>query len=367
MRARRVAFAALLATLGACDGDETEQMVTACRAVAPTVVASGEGIAGPEDIAVDHAAGVAYVSAYDRRTEAKGGIYRLDLEGDLRDDVAVADVTADWPAERPFHPHGISLFVGADGRKSLFVINHRIGGAGRSTVEVFDIVDDALVHRGEEGTISHPLICFPNDLAAVGESSFFVTNDHGCGGPGRIVEDVLGLERAGVVYYDDGSAREVARGLAFANGIAIGPPGDDDQPARLFVAATREKAVNVYDVDALLGGLEATEAPMAAIGLDGGPDNLSWLPDGRLLVAAHPSLFRLWLHLLWGGPEKTPSRLVAVDPAAPEQEPALVYADDGSEFSAATAGAAHRGRLLIGAVTGDRLVVCRYPEDRAGA
>jgi arylesterase/paraoxonase len=35
-----------------------------------------------------------------------------------------------------FHPHGISLYTGPQGKKVLFVINHF---GGRHTVEIFDV------------------------------------------------------------------------------------------------------------------------------------------------------------------------------------------------------------------------------------
>ena len=77
-----------------------------------------------EDVQVDRARGLAYVSLFDRQALAKGDpvepgdILRLDLTGTP---VEAASALLDGP---PLRPHGISLFIDERGQRHLFVINH---------------------------------------------------------------------------------------------------------------------------------------------------------------------------------------------------------------------------------------------------
>ena len=77
-----------------------------------------------EDVQIDRARGLAYVSLFDRMASAKneptgpGDILRLDL---TRTPPEAKSALADGPE---LHPHGISLFIDQTGHRYLFVINH---------------------------------------------------------------------------------------------------------------------------------------------------------------------------------------------------------------------------------------------------
>jgi len=91
-------------------------------------------IPGPEDITIDHAAGVAFVSSQQRRDEKSGeillrpedqpggAIFALDLNGETLAKRVLTDQDA---LGFPFHPHGLGLFCSKNGERRLFVINHR--------------------------------------------------------------------------------------------------------------------------------------------------------------------------------------------------------------------------------------------------
>ncbi|MBL25929.1 MAG: hypothetical protein CMM50_00050 [Rhodospirillaceae bacterium] len=345
-----------------------------CRTIQVLSAEANVPVIGMEDIAVDGGRGVAYLSAYDRRSESGAanaadptlsGIFRLSL-ADLdraHDDgapVTVEALSADWTGGATFRPHGISLFIDDSGRRTLFVVNHRDrAGGGAKSVEIFDIVDDRMVHRQPGGTVLGSALCSPNDVAAVDRDRFLVTLDHGsCTWWERLSEDVFSLPRAGVAYYDGTELRPVADRMLFANGIVLGRSGDESA-GRVFVSATREKAIRVYDAEGLLQATSPIHEPLMRIPLDGGPDNLSWGPDGRLIVAVHPALFRLGLFLKGlFGVSSAPSRIVALTPGVSGGDRQVLFADDGSRLPAATVGVVERGRLLIGAVAGDRLGLC---------
>jgi arylesterase/paraoxonase len=171
-----LAFVALLITFGVwlyyflvaagVFQDIKPRALEACRTV--------NGVVGVEDLAIDTELGVAYLAGYDRRAVVKGAVVRgavwvYDLNAP---DASPIDMTA---AALPdgFWPHGISLYRGADGKRTLFVINH---ANGKHSVEVFDVVGATLTHRR---TVTGAALVAPNDLVGVGGDAFYVTNDHG--------------------------------------------------------------------------------------------------------------------------------------------------------------------------------------------
>ena len=130
------------------------------------------GLLGPEDVTIHPRTGVAYIFSADRRSVFEGGpgrgaIYAYDLKAAsprLRNLTPAAD--------EDFRPHGLSLYLGDDGRDVLYAINH---AGGRHTIEVYDFVSTRLSHRE---SLSDPLLVTPNDLVAVGHERLYVTNDH---------------------------------------------------------------------------------------------------------------------------------------------------------------------------------------------
>ena len=149
------------------------------------------GTPGPEDITIHPVTGMAFISSDDRRgllqggARAEGAIYGFDLRAT---DPQLVNLTKGFGEE--FHPHGIGLYLGENGRASLFVVNHRGNG---HFVEVFDYMERKLVHRA---SISGGLMNSPNDVIPVGPYRFYVTNDHGCTSElGRTLEDYLQLAR----------------------------------------------------------------------------------------------------------------------------------------------------------------------------
>jgi hypothetical protein len=86
-------------------------------------------------------------------------------------------------------------------------------------------------------------------------------------------------------------------------------------------------------------------------------------PDGRLLVAGHPSLLSLGLYRYrWFGRDHAASRILAL--SADGQREVLVAHPRGNVLSAATAAAQFEGRLIAGSVTDDGLMVCELPTGR---
>ncbi|MEX0915091.1 MAG: hypothetical protein WDZ60_04290, partial [Wenzhouxiangellaceae bacterium] len=177
----------------------------ACREIA--------GVPGPEDITLHPDRALALISSFDRRAAVDGnvrpgGIHAWALDGSMG---APVNLTPD--AGDDFRPHGISLYVGPDGRATLFVVNHPgeslfgVQPEGESdrpahTIEVFDFDPDLYADRGRlthRTTHAHLSMISPNDVVAVDHERFYFTNDHGSA-PGwkRKLEDYLRLPWASV-------------------------------------------------------------------------------------------------------------------------------------------------------------------------
>ena len=336
-----------------------------CRLVDLRVAGSGMPLSGIEDLAIDAAAGVAYLSAYDRRWEGSaatprpaGGVYRLALDADWDAGVvAVTDLTAGFADDAPFFPHGIDLYRAADGAAVLAVINRRHearpGAARDVAVELFALDERGLHHQQ---TLSDPALCRANDLLLLSADRFLVTADHSaCAGWRQAVEMALAYPGGRVLLWHEGIFHPATHGLLFANGLALA--GD-----YVLVASTRSDRLVVYNRAAVEGAATPNGRPARPHGeivLPGGPDNVHWGDDGFLYVALLPAPLRLLLYREeWFGVADVPSRIVRLAPAA-GTPPALVFDAAAPPLAGITVAAGHGNRLLAGAAWDRGLMVCR--------
>ena len=100
------------------------------------------GVVGAEDITIHPVTNIAYLSVCDRRAVASGkpgngGLYAYDLNAE-----GAQPINLTPEADPDFQPHGISLFIGKDGRDFLFAVNHQ---GGKHTIEIFHLMDRRLV------------------------------------------------------------------------------------------------------------------------------------------------------------------------------------------------------------------------------
>ncbi len=369
-----------LTLLSACTEDRAPlgpAETTACMQLPLFDAKTGAAVTGAEDLAVDPSTGTLYISAFDRfaledaleRNQPvlpRGGLYTVDLDTVLSAEgpVTVDEQLSPFFARGDFRPHGIDLYTGPFGRRVLAVIVHRYhrDGVGegltwtRSTdLETYTITEDGLAPLG---SAAHPGLCQANDVAAVSPRHFLVTRDRGACGSWMWAEDVLGLRRASVVHVElsDGGRLErppvpVAGGIGFANGITV-----DREARRAIVAATREEALLVYDLDTLLSSNAGR--PVGRIVLPGGPDNLIMADGQTLLAGVHPSLLRMGFYRnRWFETETAPARLMRVDMS--DASTGLVYDDMvGADFPAVTAGIEYADHIIMGSVTAPGLMVC---------
>ncbi len=312
-----------------------------CRAIA--------GIVGAEDIAIDRASGVAYVSSTDRLAIAagrgagvRGEIFALNLQDPQENP---KPLSAGTPVE--FRPHGLSLFQSDTGASRLFAVNDRADG--RHTIERWEIGPEGLTYLEPE--IADPLIGSPNDIAAVGPDQFYVTNDGGGSNVARVLDFILQRTRSTVVYYDGKAAKVVAEGFGYANGIAVGADGKT-----VYVTDMFKRTLEIFDRDPDSGALKPTGSVFFGTGLD----NIDIDPDNVLWIASHPKLIDLGRYFS-GGLDVSPSQIIRAIPTKEGgREARTVMLDLGTTVPAASVAARYRNRFLVGSVAGPNVIACDF-------
>lgn len=302
------------------------------------------GPAGPEDMAFDPQTGLAYISSSSRNVtmaqgKVDGAIYVIDTK-------ATAPVPERLPGLDPkrFSPHGLDLYITPDGRKRLFVVNHGASGHDHS-IEVFDILPDGGLMHAE--TVRSDLFRSPNDVAAIGPRSFYVSNDPYDSTPlRRFGEIYLALPLGNVVYFNAISARVAADGLAFPNGLLADPVA-----ARLFVAESTGRAVRRFAIapDGQIQEDKRIGVPMAA-------DNLSRTAMGTVLVTGHPRPLAFNAHARALGKKPSPTLVMELTPELDDAR--VLYENDGSAVSGGSSALMEGARLFIGSVFGPGVLFC---------
>lgn len=362
-----------------------------------------EPLRGAEDLVIDRQAGRIYVSAFDRfaledalkttNTAARetpssdprlprGGIYAIDLAdlpqaGDQETEeparLTVREVTGAFLGDRDFRPHGLDLYDDPLGNRLLAAVVHRYVRDARdrrwireSGVALYAITPTGLKRLSQN---FHPRLCQANDVAIVGPRTLLVTRDHGACNGWAAVEDVLALKRSNVMRLSldedgllDHAPVPVTGGIGFANGIVI-----DREDRRVIVAATREQALLVYDLDHLVSG--SSGRPIGRLALEGGPDNLAMDGDGEVLAAVHPSLLRMGFYRRrWLGVSRAPAKVVAVDLKEAHHRP-LYHDRGGRNFPAVTIAARNNDHIVMGSVGAAGLQICmaRKPGEEGGS
>lgn len=297
---------------------------------------------GTEDVTIDLETGIAFISADDRRATAagapvQGGIYALRLDGTDR----VSKVSPESFGD--FHPHGVSLWRGEDGRKRLFAINHTIADGDK--VEIFDVgFGGALLHVD---TVAFPEMSSPNDLVGVGPRSFYVTNDRGFkGGLMATLEAYLTLPASSLAFYDGQTGSLAVKGLTFANGVNVSADGKT-----LYVSEFLRRRVGVYARDADTGALSL----LRRYPVKTGPDNIEISEDGALWIGGHTKVFDFLKHAR-DASAVAPSHVIRMNPATGETEDILI--DVSGVLNGSSVGAASGDTLIVGAVFDDHVLVC---------
>jgi hypothetical protein len=281
-----------------------------------------------------------YVLADDeRRTLFSGG----DAEGSASE--GWGEASCPGPPPPAFSPHGIDLGAGPEGRLALAVVQH----GGRESIELFEVTGEGVSWTLTwRGCIVAPEGAWLNEVAWLPGGELVTTHMMPRDTPPEALTD--GSSDPGHVYHWSPASgfRELpgTRG-GMPNGISVSKDG-----RTLFLNLSM--ASEVRRIDRATGMTEAS-APVSM------PDNSTWAPDGRLLVAS-----------LRAGDDTTafehcqtqrpaicpiPFAIVALDPDT--LEPTLLYENDPQVMGAGTVGLQVGGELFVGTFSGNRLLRVR--------
>ncbi|MGD8327005.1 MAG: hypothetical protein PVF65_08825 [Sphingomonadales bacterium] len=317
------------------------------ESVAPGPCVTLPGFLGPEDIVVDTDTGFAYITIADRHAVAeengspKGNIARIDLRTDVPKPIYLNPRPSD-----SFFPHGLDFHKDENGVKRLYVVNHWADETHHS-IDSFIITDENTLKF--ERSFEDPIISSPNDVTAVEPGVFFTSNDMGALSPlGEILETYLMIPWSNIVYFNGTEARKVVKGLKYGNGVLY-----DSSNQRLYVAESTGQKVSAFHFDKQSKDLNLIwelDIPMSL-------DNLSMAPDGSLLVTGHPRIIEFLKH---AKDPSLPASSEVVRITNLESTPTweTIYLNRGEEISAAPIAVEFEGRLFIGAVFDDHLLMC---------
>ena len=303
---------------------------------------------GPEDMALNRRTQWLYVSSHNRRhAEETGKLFALDLnQSDA--ELKPQPLNVQYPPH--FKPHGMSGFE-QGGKQRLFVSSHPLleGAAEKHTIEVFEGTGLNFTHVQ---TLKSPLLDSPNDIQALPDGRIFVSNDHSAGGGAkRWWEDAMRSKTSRVSYFDGKNWSYIGPAVAGGNGVLV---NQENGKEYLYRSAFFENAVVKYEIVKTAQGTTDLQE-VARIPVEHGPDNLELDGQGNLLVAVHPSVFRFLMHLASAG-QKSPSQIMKINLTSRQVD--KVYANEGSEISAASTAVVLNKRMVLSQVFEDFLLVC---------
>jgi arylesterase/paraoxonase len=288
-----------------------------------------------EDVQIDGARGLAYLSLLDRDKEGRGEavagtVMLLDLN--LAEPSARAALMFDPPG---FRPRASSVWRAPGEAAWLYVISRGMNGA--HTVEVLEQSSDGgFLPRN---TVRDRAFTHPNAIAAAGPGRFYVTNEGS-------FNALLRSGRGTLAYHDGNTTRVLVDDLAYPTGLAL-----TADAGRLYVAEALGKRIRKYRVAA-----EGSLVGEGAIELDSAPGRLALDSAGSLWIAAHPKLLRLRAHLR--DPDRAaPTQVLRYDP--PTGQLVEIYVNDGEQISAGSVVAPWRDRFLIGALRDEKVLICK--------
>jgi len=309
------------------------------------------GPPGIENLDINRKTGMAFLAASDKHliikelndTKGEAGIYILDLNKDGSKIEKIPIVG--FPAGQPFMPHGMKLRVKENGETFVYVVNHR-QGAKLEFVEIFQYKDNKLYHKQ---SITDPLFFHLNDVVPVDDDSFYVTNDHAEKQIWKMfLSDFADICTGNVVYYGKSGASIALDGLCFANGINKNHDG-----SLYFVAESTTDRLSVCKPLAN-HSLEVTKSIQTDIALD----NID-VVGNQLYLGGHPNQLKFITHSWFGWP--SPSAVLRVTLGKGQEQDRIdeIFMSKGEDLSGVSIAAYHKGKMLLGAVFEEGLLVCK--------
>ena len=305
-----------------------------------------------EDIEIDYERGLAYLSLQDRVSlikgeKVQGSIVKIDLK---KTPFKITPALTQQPDH--LRPHGISLHIDDKGKRHLAVINHpQTRGKEPENIDLFSETRLGVFKYTE--TVSDPLFKSPNDVLLVAPKKFYVGNDKGGETRWDSIQENLGRPMANIAYFDGNSTTIAAQNLSQVSGINI------SRDARLvFASETGAKRIAVFKINPENGKLKLAER----IKLNGSPDNINVSENGSLVVANIPKILALIQHfvaLQKGEIKPSPSQVVRINyQGLGDSKIDELFMSEGDDLSTASVGAIWNGRLFMGSIDDNKMLVC---------
>ncbi|ORY84183.1 serum paraoxonase/arylesterase [Leucosporidium creatinivorum] len=299
-----------------------------------------------------------YIAVYDFSTHTH---HRLQLVGMPKE------------AEENLNLHAIDVYQSPSDRERLtvFINSHRppVDRTTAKEVGANSVVEIFETRMGSKElnwvkTVQHPLMRTPNNLVAMGERSFYFSNDHRRKVHWSRSFQLLYSEPSDLIYCDASTTSPhcivAAEDVHHPNGIARGPKD------LLYSASTGEGKISVWEIQSGDHSL----LPLDSIAIPRLSDNLHVDPtSGAILIATFPRVFELVSHFKAGGKTTSPTEVYRITNDTSEGQYYgnkykidRVFGDNGQIVSGATTAAPYKNQLLLTGVMSDKVVVCEIDE-----
>jgi hypothetical protein len=292
---------------------------------------------------IEAAGGMAFVAVGNARGPRDAdGIYALALNGTGR-------LTRLSGAPKDFHPRGIGLYRSPDG-SGVFLLAVNKRASGRFSIDSFEITNPATAPAlVSQGTIGSGLLTDPQDVAASGAGSFYVSNGIAMPAFLRRLADWGAVPGSSILHFNSMMFRTAAEDVYGARGLLLSPDGN-----HLLVASMTTRSLQSFSREMMTGNL--TEG--GSLTLDVAPEKLSLDNRGEVWVAGHVSLNQ-WRDFFTDADHRPPSQVfrVALASGVPQQAQ-FVYGNAGGDIAAAGIAVSAGKRLLIGSPLDGKLLDC---------
>lgn len=314
-------------------------------------------IHGIEDMAYNAQSGLIYLSAYNRKSSAPGGIYSLSPDNPMQ---TIEKLSLPQTDKAEYWPHGINLWH-SKGWAQLDVIERDLSESGKLAAQISHYIwpNEDPHEIGLKDRIKAPQLCSANNLSSgliipdTQAPSYYITQDHqSCDLNQQRWENIFKPRSSSLLHIKQGQPVEIIKEkLAFANGILMHPNGD------VYIAETRSKRLGVYEI-----GARTKINILSSIELPGGPDNLTLSENGTIIAALHPHLIRFAAFRAGWGP-RVKSRFAAIskDKTARTYD-VSTYDVSKDVISGATVALRAKDNIYLGAAFDKGLARCTMPE-----
>ncbi len=311
----------------------------ACKTQLPqtnaTVAGTIETALGPEDFVLDTFNGnerlIISCSARRKDEPEKGVFYILNFKTGESKEIKRYNEPKDFVC----NPHGVDIVANNNGKIMLYAVNHQKNKNEKTihSVVQYEVKNDSLIFQNN---FTNKLIVSPNDVAALPDGSFYVTNDSKqTKGLGLLFEKLFQTKRSTIIFKNAENEFLIAtQKLPYANGVAV-------KGNKVYISCTFKSVLNEYE-KLPDGTLKLTKKLSGIKGMD----NITFYKD-YLVIASHTDFMKFMKHVK-SSENKSPG---VISLFHTEKDTVIhIYATDGKAISANSTGLIYKDTLYIAQV-----------------